>query len=304
MGNVEMAFLLTGLAGLSTGIGSLIAFFIKGKNIKYLTLAMGFAEGVMIYVSFLEILPKAMNGLEAYYNTVACSVENMITATCGELSEETKRIVKEGYSSVGAWVAISVFFAGMLLVVLIDKWVLSPSSSNKFVDQANKTGENAKMNASKLRRIGILTALALAIHNFPEGVATFVATLEDPTLGLTIAVAIAMHNIPEGIAVSMPIYYATGNRIQAFSYSFLSGLVEPLGAFLGYIFLSPYLTPEIMNILLAGVGGIMVFIALDQLIPGAENYGEYHWRTYGVVVGMAVMAVSLLLLNMGGGSGH
>jgi ZIP family zinc transporter len=145
-------------------------------------------------------------------------------------------------------------------------------------------------------RIGVLTALALAIHNFPEGIATFVTALDDPELGMTIAVAIAIHNVPEGIAVSMPIYFATGDRKKAFMYSFLSGVVEPLGAIIGYFILMPYLNDTLMGMLLAGVAGIMVFISLDQLLPAAEEYGEHHLSIYGVVLGMIVMAGSLILM--------
>lgn len=298
-----MAFLLTGLAGLSTGIGSLLAFFIKSKDTKYLTLAMGFAAGVMLYVSFMEILPEAMEGLEEYYNTAVHGVEQTMLASFGEVPHAAEHEFEHMHNSMGGWIAIIAFFVGMFVVVLIDKLVPSSDNPHELEQPTNDEPPNP-VDKSKLKRIGILTALALAIHNFPEGIATFVAALEDPTLGVTIAIAIALHNIPEGVAVSMPIYYATGSRSQAFWYSFLSGLVEPLGAFLGYLVLMPFLTPEVMSLLLAGVGGIMVFIALDQLIPAAEKYGQHHWCIYGVVAGMVVMAVSLLLLDASGGHHH
>ena len=148
-------------------------------------------------------------------------------------------------------------------------------------------------------RVGVLTAIALAIHNFPEGVATFVAALEDPKLGISIAFAIALHNIPEGIAVSMPIYHATGNRKKAFMYSFLSGIVEPLGAFVGYLFLIPYMGDGTMGLLLSGVAGMMIFISIDQLLPAAEEYGEHKMSMYGVLLGMLIMAVSMNMLHVG-----
>ncbi|MCG8411206.1 MAG: zinc transporter ZupT, partial [Bacteroidales bacterium] len=148
---------------------------------------------------------------------------------------------------------------------------------------------------SKLMKMGIFTALAIAIHNFPEGLATFTAALTDPSLGVAIAVAIAIHNIPEGIAVSVPIYYATKNKKKAFWYSFLSGLAEPVGALIGYLILMPFLTPTIFGVLFAGVAGIMVFISIDELLPAAREYGEHHLSIYGLVAGMAVMGISLLL---------
>jgi ZIP family zinc transporter len=264
MTDVQLAFLLTILAGLSTGIGSLIAFVVKEKSTRMLTFSMGFAAGVMLYVSFMEILPEAIHALSEY---LGCEEE-------------------------GTWAGIAAFFGGMLLVGLIDKLIPSKDNPHELIDTHDVPPKKQK----DLMRVGILTAVALAIHNFPEGVATFVATLESPQLGMTIAAAIALHNIPEGIAVSMPIYHATGDRKKAFFYSFLSGIVEPLGAFIGYLVLMPYLTPMVMGLLLAGVAGIMVFISIDQLLPASQEYGEHHVSIYGFVIGMAVMALSLAMM--------
>ena len=144
--------------------------------------------------------------------------------------------------------------------------------------------------------MGLFTALAIAIHNFPEGLATFVAAIKDPHLGIAIAVAIAIHNVPEGIAVSIPIYYATGSRRKAFLYSFLSGLAEPIGALIGFFVLWRWMNDITFGLLFASVAGIMVYISLDELLPSAEKYGEHHLCIYGLISGMAVMAISLLLL--------
>ncbi|WP_052594769.1 MULTISPECIES: zinc transporter ZupT [unclassified Aureispira] len=269
--NVQIAFMLTILAGLATGIGSAIAFFVKDKSTKLLTFAMGFAAGVMLYVSFIEILPEAIIKLtEAYHND----------------------------EKLGTTYGVIAFFVGMLVVAIIDKLIPEAENPHEFSTglKEKELVEEGAPDPKKLMRIGVLTALALAIHNFPEGIATFVTALDDPELGLTIAIAIAIHNIPEGIAVSMPIYFATGNRKQAFGYSFLSGVVEPLGAILGYFILMPYLNETLMGVLLSGVAGIMVFISLDQLLPAAEEYGEHHLSIYGVVLGMVVMAGSLILM--------
>lgn len=258
------AFALTMFAGLSTGIGSAIAFFAKQTNTKFLSVSLGFSAGVMIYVSFVEIIGKARDEL-----------------------------VSELGIRGGNWITVAAFFGGVLFIALIDKLVPSvenPHEIKKIEDMESKPQRN-----QKLMRMGIFTAMAIAIHNFPEGLATFTAALTDPSLGIAIAVAIAIHNIPEGIAVSVPVYYATGSKRKAFRLSFLSGLAEPIGALVGFLLLLPFMNPFIFGILFAGVAGIMVFISLDELLPSAQEYGEHHLSIYGLVAGMAVMAISLLM---------
>jgi ZIP family zinc transporter len=156
----------------------------------------------------------------------------------------------------------------------------------------------------KLLRMGLFTALAIGIHNFPEGLATFLAALHDPHLGIAIAVAVALHNIPEGISVSVPIFYATGNRKKAFTYSFLSGLAEPVGAGIAYLAIRLFLgdngnvvPPEIMGVMFGGVAGIMVYISLDELLPTSRAYGKGHDSLLGLIGGMLVMALSLVLMR-------
>jgi ZIP family zinc transporter len=262
--NLLFAFGLTLFAGLSTGIGSALAFFTKQTNTKFLSLALGFSAGVMIYVSFVEIFVKARFEL-----------------------------VSEFGDRGGFWLTTAAFFGGIALIAIIDK--LIPSVENpheiRFVEEIDQV----KLKQQKLKRMGLFTALAIAIHNFPEGLATFTAALTEPGLGIAIAVAIAIHNIPEGIAVSVPIYYATGNKKKAFWYSFSSGLAEPIGAVVGYLVLLPFMSPMVFGILFAGVAGIMIFISLDELLPSAQEYGEHHLSIYGLIGGMGVMAVSLLL---------
>lgn len=266
---VWYAFGLTLIAGLSTGVGSMMAFFTKRTNTKVLSTVLGFSAGVMIYVSLVEILHEA---------------NRILTASMG--------------MKKGMWVAVISFFAGIALIGIIDKLIPSvenPHEIYKIEDMDRKDLAVENCHAQKLMKMGILTAAAIAIHNFPEGIATFIAALKQPSIGIAIAIAIAIHNIPEGIAVSVPIYCATGDRRKALWYSFLSGLSEPLGAFLGYLFLMPILSEELFGIMFALVAGIMVFISLDELLPTAREYGEPHLSTYGLVGGMAVMAVSLLL---------
>lgn len=268
-GSVLLAFSLTLLAGLSAGIGGLIVFFTKKTNTKFLSIALGFSAGVMIYISFVELLAEALEAL------------------MDELGDIP-----------GAWLAVAAFFGGMLIISLVDKLVPSFDKLHK-TDNIQEGGaesiEPVNENKSKLLRAGVLTALAVAIHNFPEGLVTFMATMRDPALGISIAIAIAIHNIPEGIAVSIPVYYATGSRLKAFMYSLISGIAEPIGALVGYLILVNFLSETLFGIVFAMIAGIMVFISFDQILPTARDYGEHHLTVYGLVGGMAVMAVSLLL---------
>lgn len=266
---VLFAFGLTLLAGLSTGVGSALAFFARKTNTKLLSIALGFSAGVMIYVSFVEIFQKAEVSLVEVYGT-----------------------------QWGSYLTVISFFGGMVLIAVIDKFVPhfeNPHEGMKIEDLDDKREYLAYQSRSGLYRTGLFAALAIAIHNFPEGLATFAAALKDPQLGIPIAVAIAIHNIPEGIAVSVPIFYATHNRRKAFTLSFLSGLAEPVGALVGYFLLSWFFNDTIFGVLFAGVGGVMVFISLDELLPAAKEYGEHHLAIYGMLAGMVVMATSLLL---------
>lgn len=273
--NVLFALGITALAGLSTGIGSFLAFFTHRTNRKFLAVSLGFSAGVMLYVSMVEIFFKA---------------------------EET--LIEELGNGAGRWATVLAFFGGMGLIALID-WMI-PEMENPHemhgveeVDTSDpdrpRKQQDAVMSARMLR-MGVFTALAITIHNFPEGLATFMVALKQPALGVSIAIAIALHNIPEGIAVSIPIYYATGSRRKAFAYSFLSGLAEPFGAVVGYLVLRAFITDTVFGIVFGGVAGIMVFISLDQLLPSAQKHGEHHLSIYGLVAGMALMALSILLL--------
>ena len=263
MNDIMLAFLLTLFAGLSTGIGSVIAFFAKKTNKKFLSISLGFSAGVMIYVSLVEIFQKAKVSL------------------IGELGEKA-----------GSWSTVAGFFGGIFLIALIDK--LIPEEENPH--ETKKVLADSKENETKkLMRMGVFTALAIAIHNFPEGLATFISAFQDPSVAIPIVVAIAIHNIPEGIAVSVPIYQATGSKKKAFMYSFLSGLAEPVGALIGWLILIPIMNDVIFGVIFASVAGIMIFISVDELLPAAREYGEHHLSIYGLVGGMAIMAVSLLL---------
>ena len=268
-GNLLLAFALTAIAGLSTGLGGLVVLFARRPNLSLLSLGLGFSSGVMIYISLVEILPEAIEAFGGH---------------------------EGGY---GGFIALACFFGGFGLSALIDRLVPEPANPHEVVSAEDMAaaGTGAVENRPALMRMGMFSAAAIAVHNFPEGMATFAATMSDSTLGISIAVAVAIHNIPEGIAVAVPIWFATRSRGKALGYATLSGLAEPLGALAVFLLLLPFIesTPLIVDGLLAAVGGIMVFISFDELLPTAREYGKGHTVILGLVLGMAVMAVGLLL---------
>ncbi len=260
--SIIFALALTLFAGLSTGIGSALAFFTKKTNTRFLSTALGFSAGVMVYVSFVEIFPQALELL---------------------------------HKSGTQWpepITVGAFFAGIALIYAID--MLIPNAENPH--EMRSVEDMGSQKEKQLKRMGIMMALAIGIHNFPEGMATFTSAMVSPEIAIPIAIAIAIHNIPEGIAVSVPVFYATGSRRKAFWLSFASGMAEPIGGLVGYFILLPFMSDFTLGLLMASVAGIMVFISVDELLPGAEKYGEHHYSIAGFVGGMAIMAISLLML--------
>lgn len=267
-GNIFLAFGLTLLAGLATGIGSLLALLLRKTSNRFLSISLGFSAGFMIYVSFVEILAESRKALVESWGTVN-----------------------------GSWATILAFFGGVVLIAIIDRLVPEVENPHeaRHIELMSPDLMIAPCDRSKLMRLGVFSAMAIAIHNFPEGIATFTAALHDPKLGIAIAVAIAIHNIPEGIAVAIPIYCASGSRRKAFAYSALSGLAEPLGAIIGFLILAPFLNATTMGIMFAVIAGIMIYISLDELLPSAREYGSAHLAIYGLIAGMMVMAISMQL---------
>ena len=285
--DILFAFLLAIFAGASTCAGAAIAFFSKQDNTKMLSAGLGFSAGVMVYLSFVELLPESIK----------------------EFSK---------LSQNGEIIALFIFFVSMLACLFIDKAV--PVDINPHEIEAPEAycelrscylkdrklpiakqalaQDNAPASNKTLRRTGILTAFAIALHNFPEGFATFASGLESIKLGVVVALAVAIHNIPEGIAVSLPIYHATGQKRKAFIFAALSGLAEPLGALVGALLILPLFGASAVAVSFALVAGVMIFISFDQLFPVAKAYTSGHECLYGLIVGMAVMAFSLKFLSL------
>jgi ZIP family zinc transporter len=247
---IWLPLLLSFLAGIFTVVGSFITFFIHDLKKSYLQFSLGLSGGVMIYVSFVELLPSAIR-------------------------------------NIGPIKAHIAFFGGIILFMLIDFFI-----PHEYIEERIKTDTYDK----KLMAVGIFTTLGIAIHNFPEGAAVFMSSLVNIKLGVVLAIAIALHNIPEGIAVAMPIFYATKSKSKAFWYSFLSGFAEPAGAVIALLILMPFLNPLVLSFCLAFVAGIMVFISFDELLPLSCQSEGYHISILGVIIGMAVMAISLILI--------
>jgi len=304
---IAIALGLTLLAGLSTGLGSAIAFFFKRPKMSYLAFALGLSTGVMVYVSFMELLPTANRHIGALWSTVAFFLGILFIALIDlAVPHDTN---PHDFAEEGELSAISTLGSGHATatepaleaaecapggepVVPCDE----PVPAGATDAEAHAILKRRYERRSSLMRAGLFTALAIGIHNFPEGLATFATALSNVGVGVAIAIAIAIHNIPEGISVSVPIFYATGDRKKAFRLSFLSGLAEPAGALIGYLVLLPFLTHSLLASLMAFVAGIMVYISVDELLPLAHRYGRGHAVIVGIVLGMAIMAGTILLL--------
>ena len=264
MSNVTVAFVSSALAGLATMFGALIVFVSKSDNKKFLSSALGFSAGVMIFISFMEMMPMAQ---ENFMKTMA--------------------------DKQAQWMVLASFFGSMAVFGIISHLVPEADEPHEI-----KTEEEMEERSHDLalEKVGLKSAVAIGIHNFPEGMVTFMTSLMDPAMGLSIAVAIAMHNIPEGIGVAAPIYFATGDKKRALWLTFLSGISEPVGALLAYLLLRPFLTPTLFGVVFGAISGIMVLISFDELLPASRAYGETHLSLLGLIFGMMVMGVSLIIL--------
>jgi ZIP family zinc transporter len=249
---ILIGFLFSLIAGLSTGLGSLAAFFIKDLKHSYLSLLMGFSAGVMIQISFMELLFSS--------------------------------VVETGFLTANI-----AFFLGIATIAAIDFLVPHEYKEEKLTE---KEKEN-----KRLMKAGLLVSMGILIHNFPEGIVTLFGAMKDIQVGLVLLIAVALHNIPEGISVSVPIYYATKNRKKAFLWSLLSGIAEPIGAIIGFFVLFPFINPFVLNMVLAFVAGIMIFISFDELLPLSLSHGEAHMAIASLFLGMLTMTSVLSLLG-------
>lgn len=266
--NYAIALLMTLLAGLATVVGGCFTFFIKKDNLKALSVGLGFSAGVMIFLSFTEIIQGAT------------------------------KLLSEFFPHAANWLVLVGFFCGILTAVMIDYFIPDHIDEDLFGNNDNCSIEDTVCHHNhRIKRAGLLTAVAIAIHNFPEGIATFFVASQNLTIGATVAIAIGLHNIPEGIAVALPIYHATGKKRLAIWYTFLSGISEPIGALVGLFIMQTFLPQMAVGFLFAAVAGIMVYISFDTLLPLSREYGDGHYSVFGIMSGIFFIWVSLLLLN-------
>ena len=278
--NIIFAFILTFLAGLSTVIGALLIFWIKTTCTKFLSFGLGISAGVMIYLSFFELL------------------------------KESNYLLTGGLNNNWSGPVILMFFVGLVIAGIIDMFTHNRMEvcpglkckkfgvvnlDNQWHGHRHRHGQQF-WSEQALLKTGIFTAIVIAIHNFPEGIVTFTTASINMTFGISIAIAIAIHNIPEGFCIALLIYYATRNKKKSILYALFAGLAEPFGALLTYFILLPFINNNVLGVMLAIVAGIMVYISFDELLPTARRYGG-HMSLFGLVCGMALMAFSLFLLH-------
>lgn len=264
--NIGLAFSLTMLAGLTTAIGGAIAFVTKKDNLKTLSVGLGFSAGVMIFVSLVDIIPNS------------------------------EALLKVNFPNLYQWLVFGGFILGIVVSVLIDYFLPDHVDTEELL-HPDAPEEDNHFKHYKLKRAGMLTAIAICVHNFPEGMATFLTTTQNITLGLSVALAIAIHNIPEGIAVALPIYHVTGKKRYAMLYAALSGITEPIGALVGMFIFGLFIPQILVGFLMAAVGGIMTYISFDTLLPLAKEYGNWHLSIVGIMSGILFIWLSLILLG-------
>lgn len=258
--NVLTALAVCVMAAAATIVGSLIVVRGSHSNPRLLAFGLAFSGGAMVYVSLVEIFNKSISSF-------------------GEVFAP-----KPAYTA-----ATLAFFAGILLLAVIDRLIPNP--------HAGLDPDHPEAESTRMHRVGLLTAAAITAHNFPEGLATFFATLDNPSVGLPLAIAIGVHNVPEGVSIAVPVYYATGSKKKAIGAAAISAIAEPAGAIIGYLLLAPFLSPSVFGAVFGVIAGVMVFLALDELMPEAKRYSVGHEAPYGMIIGMSAMALSLVLFK-------
>ena len=246
MTNIYYAFLLTFISGISTIIGYLF-IYIKGNRVGVICKSLGFASGVMITISLIDLLPNSYQLIIDKYNVI-------------------------------------------YTIIIMFLCLLIGSSISLIV---NKRIQSREVN--KLYKIGIISAIIIVLHNIPEGIITYITASNNIKLGLALSLAITLHNIPEGISISIPIYYSTNSRFKAFIYTFISGISEPLGAVISYLFLSKYINNFILGIIYSIIAGMMLNIGYGELYKEAIQYNKKNAIIYSIIGGFLIVLNHILI---------
>lgn len=260
--NFLIAMAITLFAGLATSIGAVLAFMVKRDNLKVLSVGLGFSAGVMIFLSLTDIIPEA------------------------------RKMLAINFPNDFEWLVFVGFIVGVLIAILIDYFIPDHVDADEMLCPDAPCRSDAKF-----KRAGLVTAIAICVHNFPEGMATFLTTTQNVSLGISVGLAIAIHNIPEGIAVALPVYHATGKKRYAMLYAALSGISEPIGALIGIFLFSLFVPQILVGVLLAAVAGIMLYISFDTLLPLSREYGDWHLSMIGIISGMLFMWMGLIFIH-------
>ena len=264
-----LALLISLLAGLATTIGGVLVIQRKSLGREFLAVALAFAAGAMVLISFMQVLPLGITWMTQTYPRATAEA-----------------------------LVFLAFFAGIVLVLVIDRLLPSSLNPSEIEGREGAMQSDDEARNTRLLRSGLLVGLVLGLHNFPEGMATFFTTYQDPRVGITLAVAVAIHNVPEGIAVAAPVYAATGSRKKALGWATVSGLTEPIGALVAAALISWVVPESVLGLFYGLVAGMMVFLALDEMLQASWRYQtDKHQTIYGMVAGMATVAASLVLFS-------
>jgi len=313
-GDPWFALLLTCCAGLATTIGAAMAFCVNTNDNRVFAICLAISAGVMTYVSFVEILFKAaekfqeagygehdafsLGTLVFFCGLVVSILIEMVAMCCFKRHSMENKAFHHGSAQQVAQAHQDPDQLARAISPDNQEQKVQASDVEVQMTQSGQQKPLSGMERVNMLQMAAFSGAAIALHNFPEGLATFVATLEDPSFGVPMAFAIAIHNIPEGLAVAAPILKATNSKCKAFFWAFLSGMSEPLGGLLAWLVLKEIVGPVTFAILFGIIGGVMIHISFQKLLPTALKYDpENKYTAYSFFVGMAVMAASLVVFG-------
>lgn len=236
--------------------------------------------GLSTMLGTIPIFIKIKNEGKVIAASLAFAAGVMICVSITDLIPEAIEMLKNYYS-------------GFLTVFLTFVFLMIGMITSCFIDKALPTA--TVVNHASLYKVGIISMLAIILHNLPEGIATFISTTKDTSLGISLALAIALHNIPEGISISVPIYYSTQSKFKSILYTFISAMSEPLGAIITYLFLYSFINNIVLGLLFAFIAGIMIQISLTELLPTSTDYSYPKITRIWFIIGVIFMLLKFFI---------